>query len=100
MVSSLSGKVQKLKVKLENLVNSTAVLLLKLSFVLQDRQYGKLELFTPHNNPSAKVESSINHYGKFSLAKAYEGKNYFWGLSPKAGDTIQFTFDPPIRIGQ
>ncbi|CAG7723875.1 unnamed protein product [Allacma fusca] len=76
MVSSLNGKVQKLK----------------------DRQFGKLELFIRHDNPEAKVESTIKHYGKFSLEKAYQGKNYFWGLAPEAGDTIKFTFALPIRL--
>lgn len=76
MVSSLTGKVQRLK----------------------DRQFGKLELFTRHDNPPAKVESTIKHYGKFSLDKAYGGKNYFWGLAPEAGDTIKFSFVPPVAL--
>jgi hypothetical protein len=64
----------------------------------QDRQFGKLQLFTGHKNPPAKVESNIKSYGKFSLQRAYEGKSYFWGLGPDAGDTIQFIYDPPIHI--
>ncbi|CAL8116080.1 unnamed protein product [Orchesella dallaii] len=76
MVSSLNGKVQKLK----------------------DRQFGKLELFTRHDNPEARVESTIKHYGRFSLDKAYHGKTYFWGLAPEAGDTVTFIFPQPINL--
>jgi len=76
MVSSLNGKVQKLK----------------------DRQFGKLELFTRHDNPDARVESTIKHYGRFSLEKAYRGKTYFWGLAPEAGDTVAFYFPTPINL--
>ncbi|XP_021954594.1 alpha-1,3-mannosyl-glycoprotein 4-beta-N-acetylglucosaminyltransferase B [Folsomia candida] len=76
MISSLNGKVQKLK----------------------DRQFGKLELFTRHANPTARVETSIKHYGRFSLEKAYKGMNFFWGLAPQAGDTIKFIFPSPLCL--
>jgi len=78
LFSSLEGKLQKLKAP----------------------QFGKVELFTPHNNPPAKVESTINHYQEFTLENAYEGKNYFWGLTAEAGDTIKLTLASPIALGR
>jgi alpha-1,3-mannosylglycoprotein beta-1,4-N-acetylglucosaminyltransferase A/B len=72
--SSLKGKVQKLR----------------------DRNFGRLSLFKSHagENPMAKTTTSLNHYKDFSLDRAYRGRTYFWGLSPSAGDSLTFTFNP------
>ncbi|XP_064104002.1 LOW QUALITY PROTEIN: alpha-1,3-mannosyl-glycoprotein 4-beta-N-acetylglucosaminyltransferase A-like [Macrobrachium nipponense] len=74
--SSLKGKVQKLK----------------------DKQFGKVQLYFPHDNPSAAVETQIKPYKTYTLQRAYRGESYFWGLLPQQGDMLQFTFDPPIVI--
>ncbi|XP_066956391.1 alpha-1,3-mannosyl-glycoprotein 4-beta-N-acetylglucosaminyltransferase A isoform X6 [Macrobrachium rosenbergii] len=74
--SSLKGKVQKLK----------------------DKQFGKVQLYFPHDNPSAVVETQIKPYKTYTLQRAYRGESYFWGLLPQQGDMLQFTFDPPIVI--
>ncbi|CAL4119809.1 unnamed protein product, partial [Meganyctiphanes norvegica] len=74
--SSLKGKVQKLK----------------------DKQFGKVQLFFPHVNPPAKVESNIKPYKSFTLQRAYKGESYFWGLLPQQGDLLQFTFDTPVIL--
>ncbi|XP_067003248.1 alpha-1,3-mannosyl-glycoprotein 4-beta-N-acetylglucosaminyltransferase B isoform X2 [Anabrus simplex] len=74
--SSLKGKVQKLK----------------------DKQFGKVALFFPHKNPEASVESGIKHYKQYSLARAYLGETFFWGLLPQTGDHLVFKFNTPITI--
>uniref|UniRef100_A0A2P2HXG7 Alpha-1,3-mannosyl-glycoprotein 4-beta-N-acetylglucosaminyltransferase B n=1 Tax=Hirondellea gigas TaxID=1518452 RepID=A0A2P2HXG7_9CRUS len=74
--SSLRGKLQKLK----------------------DKQFGKVQLFFPHSNPDATVESTIKHYKLFTLDKAYKGESYFWGLLPQQGDQLTFTFDQPSLV--
>jgi len=74
--SSLKGKVQKLK----------------------DRQFGRVQLFVPHKNPSAVIESQIKHYKHHSLVRAYQGDTFFWGLAPQPGDTITFNFEPPLPL--
>jgi alpha-1,3-mannosylglycoprotein beta-1,4-N-acetylglucosaminyltransferase A/B len=74
--SSLRGKVQKLK----------------------DKQFGKVELFFPHKNPDATVESDIKHYKQYSLTRAYLGETFFWGLLPQPGDHLVFKFTVPLLI--
>lgn len=74
--SSLKGKVQKLK----------------------DRQFGRVQLFVPHKNPPATIESPIKHYKHYSITRAYQGETFFWGLVPQAGDKITLTFDPPVQL--
>jgi len=64
----------------------------------QDKQFGKLQLYKGHVNPEAMVETSIKHYGKYTLQKAYMGRAFFWGLSPSAGDIIHFKFHAPIHL--
>jgi len=102
MISSLNGKVQKLKVRRIsynlNLLQSCSIADRNANQCLKDRQFGKLELFTRHTNPEAVVETSIKHYGRFSLEKAYKGMNFFWGLAPQGGDTIKFTFKQPVCL--
>uniref|UniRef100_A0A0P4W976 Alpha-1,3-mannosyl-glycoprotein 4-beta-N-acetylglucosaminyltransferase B n=1 Tax=Scylla olivacea TaxID=85551 RepID=A0A0P4W976_SCYOL len=74
--SSLKGKVQKLK----------------------DKQFGKIQLFFPHNNPRASVETMIKPYKTYTLQRAYRGESYFWGLLPQQGDKLLFNFDPPVSL--
>lgn len=74
--SSLKGKVQKLK----------------------DKQFGKIQLFFPHNNPKASVETMIKPYKGYTLQRAYRGESYFWGLLPQQGDKLLFNFDPPVSL--
>ncbi|KAA0190762.1 hypothetical protein HAZT_HAZT005093 [Hyalella azteca] len=74
--SSLKGKVQKLK----------------------DKQFGKVELFKPHQNPPAVVTTSIKPYKSFTLEKAYRGESFFWGLLPQQGDELCFVFTEPVLI--
>ncbi|XP_058455473.1 alpha-1,3-mannosyl-glycoprotein 4-beta-N-acetylglucosaminyltransferase A isoform X2 [Malaya genurostris] len=74
--SSLKGKVQKLK----------------------DKQFGKIPTFHPHNNPPAIVKTGIQHYKSYSIAKAYTGESFFWGLMPQPGDLIEFKFKEPVVL--
>uniref|UniRef100_A0A6M2DW15 Putative alpha-13-mannosyl-glycoprotein 4-beta-n-acetylglucosaminyltransferase b n=1 Tax=Xenopsylla cheopis TaxID=163159 RepID=A0A6M2DW15_XENCH len=76
MHSSLKGKVQKLK----------------------DKQFGKVPLYIPHKNPPADVQTGVAAYKQNTLAKAYAGDGYFWGLLPEPGDTLVFKFKQPIAI--
>ncbi|XP_035773399.1 alpha-1,3-mannosyl-glycoprotein 4-beta-N-acetylglucosaminyltransferase A-like [Anopheles albimanus] len=74
--SSLPGKVQKLK----------------------DEKFGEIPKFTPHHNPPAEVRSSIQPHQSYTIEKAYAGENFFWGLSPKRDDLIEFRFKQPATV--
>lgn len=74
--SSLKGKVQKLK----------------------DKQFGKVSLHRPHDNPSAEVHTSLRAYKNYLLSKAYKGETFFWSLLPQPGDNVTFYFNPSIKI--
>ncbi|KAK4288346.1 hypothetical protein Pmani_038619 [Petrolisthes manimaculis] len=74
--SSLKGKVQKLK----------------------DKQFGKIQLYFPHENPPAVVETNIKPYKTYTLQRAYKGESYFWGLLPQQGDTLLLRFQPPVSL--
>ena len=73
--SSLKGKTQKLK----------------------DKDFGKLAIIA-HNNPPAKLSTSLKTYMKYSLESAYLGQNYFWSMAPAANDFILFEFKEPVLI--
>ncbi|XP_013413121.1 alpha-1,3-mannosyl-glycoprotein 4-beta-N-acetylglucosaminyltransferase B [Lingula anatina] len=77
--SSLAGKIQKLK----------------------DPRFGqkvKDKGFTPHtDNPKAEVSCTINQYKQYSIAGAYVGHSFFWGI-PEGNETCDFKFQPPIKI--
>nr|XP_045611818.1 alpha-1,3-mannosyl-glycoprotein 4-beta-N-acetylglucosaminyltransferase B-like isoform X2 [Procambarus clarkii] len=97
--SSLKGKVQKLKDKSAvgiPVVNSGSRL--KLGKSGKDKQFGKIQLFFPHDNPTASVETQIKPYKAFTLQRAYKGESYFWGLLPQQGDKLQFKFEPPVVL--
>ncbi|NWZ27226.1 MGT4B acetylglucosaminyltransferase, partial [Asarcornis scutulata] len=74
--SSLSGKIQNLK----------------------DKDFGSNVLYKAHNNPPAKVYTSLKAYQQYTLEKIYEGKDYFWASAPVAGDYIRFTFLKPLKV--
>ncbi|XP_071496280.1 alpha-1,3-mannosyl-glycoprotein 4-beta-N-acetylglucosaminyltransferase B-like [Diadema antillarum] len=76
--SSLKGKLQKLK----------------------DRDFKKGMKLPSHTNPSAEVSSSIRHYLRYTLDKAYVGQDIFWGTTPTAGDQVKFHFTTPVVIEQ
>nr|CAD7398394.1 unnamed protein product [Timema poppensis] len=66
----------------------------------QDKQFGKVVLFFPHQNPPAEVKTDIKNYKQYTLAKAYRGESFFWGLLPQPGDHLSFTFSTPIMLKQ
>uniref|UniRef100_A0A8K9VBQ2 Alpha-1,3-mannosyl-glycoprotein 4-beta-N-acetylglucosaminyltransferase B n=1 Tax=Oncorhynchus mykiss TaxID=8022 RepID=A0A8K9VBQ2_ONCMY len=74
--SSLPGKVQKLK----------------------DKDFGKAPLFAAHSNPRAELSSSLKHYQQHTLERAYEGQDFFWGLTPTAEDFILLSFPQPLTV--
>uniref|UniRef100_A0A663NB64 MGAT4 family member D n=1 Tax=Athene cunicularia TaxID=194338 RepID=A0A663NB64_ATHCN len=74
--SSLAGKIQNLK----------------------DKDFGKNVLHKAHNNPPAKVDTSLRIYQKYTLEKVYKGKDYLWASAPVAGDYISFTFLNPLKV--
>ncbi|CAG2121144.1 unnamed protein product, partial [Medioppia subpectinata] len=75
--SSLKGKVQKLR----------------------DRAFGKLSLYYSHkDNPMAVVSTTLKPYKSHTIEGCYFGETYFWGMTPKTGDNITFTFNPPIPL--
>eukprot|EP00076_Gallus_gallus_P040747 XP_025006285.1 alpha-1,3-mannosyl-glycoprotein 4-beta-N-acetylglucosaminyltransferase-like protein MGAT4D isoform X2 [Gallus gallus] len=74
--SSLSGKIQNLK----------------------DKDFGRSVLHKAHNNPPAKLHTSLRIYQQYTLENVYEGKGYFWATAPMAGDYISFTFLKPLKV--
>lgn len=77
--SSLKGKVQKLR----------------------DKGFGKLTLYVAHkNNPPAEATSSLMHYKTYSIGHAYDGDNFYWAMSPSAGDSITFNFTTPVELSR
>ncbi|XP_075357146.1 alpha-1,3-mannosyl-glycoprotein 4-beta-N-acetylglucosaminyltransferase-like protein MGAT4D isoform X1 [Mycteria americana] len=76
LYSSLAGKIQNLK----------------------DKDFGKNVLHKAHNNPPAKVDTSLRIYQQYTLEKVYTGKDCFWASAPVAGDYISFTFLNPLKV--
>ncbi|XP_037253186.1 alpha-1,3-mannosyl-glycoprotein 4-beta-N-acetylglucosaminyltransferase-like protein MGAT4D isoform X1 [Falco biarmicus] len=74
--SSLAGKIQNLK----------------------DKDFGQNVLHKAHNNPPAKVDTSLRIYQQYTLEKVYKGKDWFWASAPVAGDYISFTFLNPLKV--
>ncbi|NWH96402.1 MGT4B acetylglucosaminyltransferase, partial [Aegithalos caudatus] len=74
--SSLAGKIQNLK----------------------DEDFGESVLHKAHNNPPAKVDTSLTIYQQYTLEKVYKGENFFWASAPVAGDYIRFTFLSPLEV--
>ncbi|XP_078258264.1 alpha-1,3-mannosyl-glycoprotein 4-beta-N-acetylglucosaminyltransferase A [Rhinoraja longicauda] len=74
--SSLAGKIQK----------------------LTDKDFMKPLLHKMHVNPSAEISTSLKVYQGHTLDKAYLGEDFFWGVTPIAGDYILFKFDKPLNI--
>ncbi|KAJ6667438.1 hypothetical protein lerEdw1_016559 [Lerista edwardsae] len=74
--SSLAGKIQK----------------------LTDKDFLKPLLHKIHVNPPAEVSTTLKVYQGHALEKAYMGEDFFWAVTPIAGDYILFKFDKPVNI--
>ncbi|XP_053779717.1 alpha-1,3-mannosyl-glycoprotein 4-beta-N-acetylglucosaminyltransferase A isoform X2 [Desmodus rotundus] len=74
--SSLTGKIQK----------------------LTDKDYMKPLLLKIHVNPPAEVSTSLKVYQGHTLEKTYMGEDFFWAITPVAGDYILFKFDKPVNV--
>ncbi|XP_027712437.1 alpha-1,3-mannosyl-glycoprotein 4-beta-N-acetylglucosaminyltransferase A isoform X2 [Vombatus ursinus] len=74
--SSLEGKIQK----------------------LTDKDFLKPLLHTMHVNPPAEVSTSLKVYQGHTLEKTYMGEDFFWAVTPIAGDYILFKFDKPVDV--
>ncbi|XP_030638641.1 alpha-1,3-mannosyl-glycoprotein 4-beta-N-acetylglucosaminyltransferase B [Chanos chanos] len=65
---------------------------------LKDKDFGKQKLFTGYVNPAASINSTLQPYKEHTLTRAYQGQDFFWGLTPKAGDYIHIQFTTPQTI--
>ncbi|XP_061482882.1 alpha-1,3-mannosyl-glycoprotein 4-beta-N-acetylglucosaminyltransferase A isoform X4 [Rhineura floridana] len=74
--SSLTGKIQK----------------------LTDKDFLKPLLHKIHINPPAEVSTTLKVYQGHALEKAYMGEDFFWAVTPVAGDYILFKFDKPVNV--
>ncbi|XP_032733597.1 alpha-1,3-mannosyl-glycoprotein 4-beta-N-acetylglucosaminyltransferase A [Lontra canadensis] len=74
--SSLSGKIQK----------------------LTDKDYMKPLILKIHVNPPAEISTSLKVYQGHTLEKTYMGEDFFWAITPVAGDYILFKFDKPVNV--
>ena len=55
-------------------------------------------LIVAHNNPAAKVSTSLKSYMKNTLESAYLGQNFFWSMAPAGNDFILFEFLKPTVL--
>lgn len=51
-----------------------------------------------HDNPEAKLDTSLKVYQAYTLAKLYTGKSVFWALNPQPDDFITIKFATPQNI--
>lgn len=51
-----------------------------------------------HVNPPAEVSTSLKVYQGHTLEKTYMGEDFFWAITPNAGDYILFKFDKPVNV--
>lgn len=49
-------------------------------------------------NPPAEVSTSLKVYQGHTLEKTYLGEDFFWAITPIAGDYILFKFDKPVYV--
>lgn len=49
-------------------------------------------------NPPAEVSTSLKVYQGHTLEKTYVGEDFFWAVTPVAGDYILFKFDKPVNV--
>lgn len=49
-------------------------------------------------NPPAEVSTSLKVYQGHTLEKTYMGEDFFWAVTPIAGDYILFKFDKPVNV--
>ncbi|KAG7461565.1 hypothetical protein MATL_G00192460 [Megalops atlanticus] len=59
---------------------------------LKDKDFGTQTLYKGHSNPAAVLTSSLSAYQSHTLIRAYQGEDFFWALTPSAGDFIQISF--------
>ncbi|XP_073676873.1 alpha-1,3-mannosyl-glycoprotein 4-beta-N-acetylglucosaminyltransferase B [Garra rufa] len=65
---------------------------------LKDKDFGNQVLFKSHTNPPAQLKSSLEKYQTHTLERAYNGEDFFWGLTPKRGDYVLITFTTPQTL--
>ncbi|KAG8586804.1 hypothetical protein GDO81_005486 [Engystomops pustulosus] len=63
-----------------------------------DKDFLKPLLHKIHVNPPAEVSTSLKVYQGHTLEKTYLGEDFFWAITPIAGDYILFKFDKPMHV--
>uniref|UniRef100_A0A8C8XD54 Alpha-1,3-mannosyl-glycoprotein 4-beta-N-acetylglucosaminyltransferase A n=1 Tax=Panthera leo TaxID=9689 RepID=A0A8C8XD54_PANLE len=63
-----------------------------------DKDYMKPLLLKIHVNPPAEISTSLKVYQGHTLEKTYMGEDFFWAITPIAGDYILFKFDKPVNV--
>uniref|UniRef100_A0A8C9BHY4 Alpha-1,3-mannosyl-glycoprotein 4-beta-N-acetylglucosaminyltransferase A n=1 Tax=Phocoena sinus TaxID=42100 RepID=A0A8C9BHY4_PHOSS len=67
-------------------------------YLLYNPYYMKPLLLKIHVNPPAEVSTSLKVYQGHTLEKTYMGEDFFWAITPVAGDYILFKFDKPVNV--
>ncbi|VDO27333.1 unnamed protein product [Haemonchus placei] len=80
-VSSLSGKAQKLRERIE-----------KASTQKCDKLQSK------RGNPSARITSTMHHYRECTAQAGYDKEGYMWFIDVKQNDSLIVDFEKPARI--
>ncbi|KAK2839054.1 hypothetical protein Q7C36_013868 [Tachysurus vachellii] len=65
---------------------------------LKDKDFGKQVLYKSHQNPPAKLSSSLKHFESHSLDRAYQGVDFLWVFTPNQGDYILIEFNTPQTV--
>lgn len=69
-----------------------------LAALFQDKDFLKPLLHKIHVNPPAEVSTSLKVYQGHTLEKTYMGEDFFWAITPMAGDYVLIKFDRPVSI--
>ena len=93
--SSLKGKIQKLK---DHHFATKPKIIPKPNIENLAAKAKALVEIKKEINPSAKVNTDIDHYQDYTLARAYNGDTFFWGKDASEGNFIEFELTPPVPL--
>ncbi|KAH9499473.1 Alpha-1,3-mannosyl-glycoprotein 4-beta-N-acetylglucosaminyltransferase B [Bulinus truncatus] len=67
---------------------------------LKDSHFGPDGKKTFSNPPLAGIVTNLQAYSKYDIYAMYNGDDFYWASSPKAGDVIDFLFDHPFPLAK
>ncbi|KAJ2954148.1 hypothetical protein O0L34_g2375 [Tuta absoluta] len=71
----------------------------KIHNIKENKLVGDVPKFFSHLNPPLEAATtSIKTHGEWHLLGVYLGTNFWWGIKPEKGDTVEFVFREPTYI--